>query len=173
MLDFRFRHDRHCRHEECSDRDLLLLIILELEEIEAKIDALLPPPPPPDLVSGTLTLGESMSDISVPAGTLSEKAVATFVDANGNSGVPASPPVWAVDDSTLASVTADPADATGQTADVSLVDTDSGVVVNVTATATNADGSVAVAAGSITVEAAIPPPPVDLVSGDVAFSSGP
>jgi hypothetical protein len=148
------------------------MILEELEEIEAKLDSLFPPPPP-DLVGGFITFeGESMSDITVPAGTASVKAVATFTDANLNAGVPATPPVWASSDESLATVAPDPADTTGQTADVSLAATDSAVSVTVTSTATNADCSTDVLSAAINVEAAVPPPAPDLVGGDIAFTVG-
>lgn len=166
MLEFPFRHHRHRRHEECSERDLLLLLLLDVEEIQAALGLL----PAPDAVSGTITFqGESMSDASVPAGTPSEPATATFLDADNNVVALASPPVWAVSDESLASVAPNPADASGLTAVVTLNAGDSGVSVSVTATATNADGTVAVASGTLTVEAAVPPPTPDAVSGDIAF----
>lgn len=166
MLEFPFRHHRHRRHEECSERDLLLLILLDLEEIQAALGLL----NAPNVVSGTVTFqGEDMSDGSVPAGTTSEPATASFLDADNNVQTPASPPVWAVSDESLASVAPDPADPTGLTALVTLNASDSGVSVGVTATATNADGTVAVASGTLTVEAAVPPPTPDVVSGDIAF----
>ena len=164
-MEFPFRHHRHRLHDECSERDLLLMILLDLEEIQAALGLL----PAPDVVSGTITFqGESMSDASVPAGTLSEPATATFLDANNNTVAPATPPVWAVSDDTLASVAADSGDPSGLTAIVTLVSTDSGVSVGVTATATNADGTVAVASGTLTVEASVPVVD-DAVSGDIAF----
>lgn len=169
-MQLRFRQHRH---EEHDDRELLLLILDFLEDIDCKVTALLPHPPlTPNLVGGYITLeGENMTDISVPAGTSTVKAVATFTDADGNVGVPASPPVWAVSDDTLASVNPDPSDPSGQTADVSLVASDSGVAVAVTSTATNADGTADVLTATITVEAAVPPP-VDLVGGGIDFTVG-
>lgn len=164
MFEFSFRHHRHRRHEECSERDLLLLILLELEEIETKVDRLLPAPPD-DAVSGYITFeGESMSDITVPAGTTSEPATATFLDADSNVVAPVDPPVWASSDETVATVAADSGDASGLTAVVSLLGAGSATI---TATVTNADGIVAVASGTITEEAA--PPVSEPVTGDVVF----
>lgn len=168
-MEFSFRKHRHRQHEDCSDRELLLMILEELEEIDATL-ARIAPPVPPDLVGGYITLeGESMTDITVPAGTNTLTAVATFLDGNNDAGVPATPPVWASSDDTLATVAPDPSDPTGQTADVVLASGDSGVAVSVTATATNADGSTDVLTATITVEAAVPPAP-DLVGGDIALT---
>lgn len=168
-MEISFRHHHHRRHE-LDERALLLLIIDGLIEIDAKLDLLLPPPPPPNLTDGTIIFqGENMGEISVPAGTVTVNAAATFIDAAGNTGVPATPPVWASADESLATVEAS---ADGLSAVVTLNSVDSDVSDLITATATNADGSVAVASGTITVEAASPPPAPNLVSGDVAFTAG-
>lgn len=165
-MEFSFRHHRHRRHGECSERDLLLLILLGVEEIQAALGLL----PAPDVVSGTITFqGENMSDASVPAGTTTELATAAFLDADSNVQTPATPPVWASSDESVATVEADAGDASGLTALVTLNPADSAVSVTITATATNQDGSVAVASGTLTVEAAVPPPAPDVVSGDVTF----
>lgn len=97
-MEISFRHHRHRHHEEWSDRELQLMILAELEEIEEMISRLLPPTPT-DAVSGTITFqGETMSDITLPAGTTTATATASFFDASGNGVAAQTPPVWSVSD---------------------------------------------------------------------------
>ncbi len=138
------------------------MILAELEEIEAKLDAILSPPVlPPD--HGTLVFeGENMSDVTVPNGTATQTATVNWIDANGDSVAAESPAVWSSSDSSHATV-----DDAGV---VTLVVQDAAYSVSISADTTNNDGSVASATGTISVEAAPAPPAPEPVSGDITFS---
>ncbi len=148
--------------DEHSERDLLLLILAELADIEDTLAQLTASSHSPGMpVRGALIFeGEAMTDVTVPDTTPTQNASVSYVDADGAEAQPQSPPVWSSSDDAVASVDSS-ADPSGLTAVVTIHGVGSATI---SAAATNSDGSVATASGTITVAAAEP------VDGTITFS---